>query len=246
MRGIEEDKIIKMHILYDGVAFQEGMQGGGVHRYAQNLISGIAVMPDTEVSLYCPFRKWTETQKPRIRCVKEYRLRENHRFCEYAKRANYVIERLEGVLLPLRTPAPDIFHLTYYRMPCRFGIIVVTLYDMLMERFPDFFQGSYCDNVRRQKRKCLESAAHVICISQNTRRDVTEMFGIPPERTSVIYLGADIVTEPQNTRLPEKPYFLYVGARWPHKNFTGLLQAFGSCKHKKDITLFVVSNLAEW
>ena len=48
---------------------------------------------------------------------------------------------------------------------------------------------SRMDASSRLKRASLARADHVICISQNTKRDLMELFGTPEEKISVIYHG---------------------------------------------------------
>lgn len=238
-----------MNLLYDGIAFHEGMQGGGIHRYAVELISHMTQIPDVDTVVYAD-AKLSLGKQAQVRQVKEFRLRENHRFCQWAKRINAVTDSLTGRLLPFRTAKPDIFHLTYYRMPCQFGSVVVTLYDTLMERFPQFFPGSYCDKVRYQKRCSLQAADHVICISESCRQDAIEWFQVPPDRTSVIYLAANLPSShsPDSTQSPlvDRPYLLHVGHRWEHKNFARLLQAFAALSYGRDILLVSVGGLPDW
>jgi len=123
----------------------------------------------------------------------------------------------------------DIFHETYYSMlDCapRSAKRVITVYDMIHERFPGSF--SRYDVTHRAKRAALQRADHIICISENTRRDLIEATNIPIEKTSVVHLGYSLITKPQSSPslTPKSPYLLYVGARGGYKNFEGLLKAY--------------------
>jgi glycosyltransferase involved in cell wall biosynthesis len=102
---------------------------------------------------------------------------------------------------------------------------VVTVYDMIHERFPQMFAEK--GRTAAQKLELVNRAAHVICISDATRRDLIDILGTPASKISVIHLGA-----PAGANLPRKPlarlsenYLLYVGTRWPYKNFPFLLEA---------------------
>lgn len=93
------------------------------------------------------------------------------------------------------------------------------------------------------KRKAVEAAQAIICISENTRNDLLERYALPEERVSVIYLASEIDetlaygSEP----VPAHPYFLYVGARWGYKNFQRLLVAFAKiASSQPDLRLSVV------
>ena len=67
---------------------------------------------------------------------------------------------------------PDIVHETYYYPQVRWfrrGIRVVSIYDMNYEVHPELFAPG---SLPKWKRRAAESADHVICISENTKRDL--------------------------------------------------------------------------
>jgi glycosyltransferase involved in cell wall biosynthesis len=124
---------------------------------------------------------------------------------------------------------PDIVHETYYsfrRTSPENGRIVLTVYDMIHEKFPRFFP--VLDKTASAKAKAVRRADHIICISENTRRDLLDIYDIDPQAVSAVHLG---YMHPQDRQPAEPivkdPYILYVGNRsasW--KNFSGLLKAF--------------------
>lgn len=132
---------------------------------------------------------------------------------------------------------PDIVHRTYYypvpRAP-RGSRCVITVYDMIHEKFPRDFPAN--DPIRAWKSNAVRRADHVICISQQTRRDLLSMQDIPEERVSVIYLSHDGLADVAGNETEaafrgrrlgfDTPYLLYVGSRTPYKNFRGLLRAY--------------------
>ena len=103
---------------------------------------------------------------------------------------------------------------------------VITVYDMIHEKFAESFPQR--DKTRQIKAHAVKRADHVICISENTRRDLIEFLGVPDEKTSVVYLGYSLATKgpPAKRIVGEKPYILYVGHRGGYKNFERLLQAY--------------------
>ena len=130
----------------------------------------------------------------------------------------------------------DIFHETYYtRMnSCpRSAKRIITVFDMTHEKFPEMQPGR--DKTRKAKALAVERADHVICISENTRRDLISLLDVPEEKTSVIYLGYSLnverVTQPV---LEEKPYLLFVGQRGGYKNFLRLLRVYADSAVLRD------------
>jgi glycosyltransferase involved in cell wall biosynthesis len=132
---------------------------------------------------------------------------------------------------------PDIVHETYYSAwssaPSK-SKVVLTVYDMIHERFPENF--SVLDPTRLEKALAVSRADHVICISEQTRRDLIEFLGVPAAKTSVVHLGFALPREDDpNSPLDVsiRPYLLHVGSRSGHKNFDLLLQAYGSSSKLK-------------
>ena len=133
--------------------------------------------------------------------------------------------------LATRIYRPDIIHETYYS-PVRFGYgrakRVLTIYDMIHEKFADQFSPS--DHTARYKAIAARRADHVICISESTRNDAINLLNLDPSKVSVTYLGFSALGEaPTNPVAMDgvtKPYILFVGNRSGYKNFTALLNAY--------------------
>ena len=125
----------------------------------------------------------------------------------------------------------DIVHETYFSMK-PFGRArrrVVTVHDMTHELFPDEVVGAR--RTTAAKRTAVNRADHVICISENTRRDLVRLFGIDPARTSVVHLGYSMTVQTDDAQVQSggrRPSLLYVGHRGGYKNFSTLLQAYSS------------------
>ena len=124
---------------------------------------------------------------------------------------------------------PDIVHETYYttaQYAPNDAKVILTVYDMIHERFPQSFSSS--DFTRCQKVAAIARADHVICISKQTQKDLVELLDVDPNKTSVVYLGFTLTTTKSQLcdAINGRPYLLYVGNRNGYKNFEGLLRAF--------------------
>jgi glycosyltransferase involved in cell wall biosynthesis len=122
----------------------------------------------------------------------------------------------------------DILHKTYYsdiglNLKSR---IVSTVHDMTHELYPGFFAKG--DETSRLKRICAMESDALICVSETTKKDIVDIFGIDPAKIKVIYHGITLKNNDNSARQIDKPYFLYVGQRWGYKNFNTLLSAFAS------------------
>jgi glycosyltransferase involved in cell wall biosynthesis len=98
---------------------------------------------------------------------------------------------------------------------------------MIQEKYPESF--SRTTSMGGFKAIAIARADHVICISENTRRDLVELLKIPERKTSVVYLGYDLAThQVAESPLRPKSFILYVGKRGGYKNFMGLLRAYAA------------------
>lgn len=210
-------------------------QYGGISRYVSNLAAQLSKTPGVGVRIIAPmhFNRHLPVLPSKVtwgmrvpRIPKTFRL---------VRAASELIARKAMEIFH-----PHIVHETYYSKDAfapKGARRVITVYDMISERFPAEFAGSQFTDA---KRFAISRADHVLCISESTRRDLIELFGIAAERTSVVYLGydefassvAEEIGAPVGVGL--RPYLLYVGSRGGYKNFGTLLNAFASSAYLRD------------
>jgi glycosyltransferase involved in cell wall biosynthesis len=139
----------------------------------------------------------------------------------------------------VRSLGAHLYHSPYYLMPYRPGVpTVLTVYDVIPLRYPQFSTLRSRMLFRLTTRLALRAARCVIAITENARQDFIAEFGIRPERITAIPLAADPAFRPQPTEavraarekygLPER-FVLYLGSNKPHKNLAGLVQAWLAC-----------------
>lgn len=153
---------------------------------------------------------------------------------------NYLKGNIISLLryFPIKLPKSNnrfIFHSTYYRY-CqnRNAINITTVHDFTYER--------YSKGIRRwihcyQKYKAILKSDYVVCISENTKKDLIKYVpSFPEDRIRVIYNGvSDNFKKLDNWQRGFVPYerysyLLFVGAREGYKNFRFLVEAIeGSC-----------------
>ena len=122
----------------------------------------------------------------------------------------------------------DVFHPTYYDPYFLKNVkrpYVMTVYDMIHERFPEMFPEQ--DHTSELKRITVTQADKIIAISHWTKKDLIEIYGMPEDKIEVIHLGQSIdpTKEEPVEGLPES-YILFVGNRGAYKNFERFAQAF--------------------
>ena len=142
----------------------------------------------------------------------------------------------------------DVVHPTYYSLLTQrefaaYGRpVVLTVWDMIHERFTKQFKDGA--QVVEMKRKAVEAAHSIICISENTRKDLLERYPqVTEDRVRVTHLASELnesMTDGPEV-VPSRRYFLYVGARGGYKNFSSLLAAFAKVAGaRRDLALCVV------
>jgi glycosyltransferase involved in cell wall biosynthesis len=145
-----------------------------------------------------------------------------------------------------------IWHSTYYTLLQGWkGRSVVTIHDMVFERFRDFYSGPNADLLRERKQQCIRSADAVICVSDTTREDVINFYKLNSDSIYVVHDACSDVFRQleQNVDIPvlltDQPFLLYVGIRSPYKNFGMLVRAYSKWHRRGEIAL-VLAGARPW
>jgi len=124
----------------------------------------------------------------------------------------------------IRSGKFDLLHPTYYN-PYYLPLVgnlptVVTVYDMTHELYPGLFSAS--DRTIAWKRAVLGSAAGIIAISENTKKDLLRFYPIAEKRITVVHLASSLHGSLQDSVASDLPasYLLFVGQRSGYKNFS--------------------------
>lgn len=157
---------------------------------------------------------------------------------------NFSLKLLREPLLDLSSGKPDVFFMPNINIgpissSCK---KVITFHDLSYEIYPEHFSFKRrlwhtFINPKKQSRE----AHKIIAISESTKSDLVNIYGISPDKIKVIYSGVDDKFQPigwndvRFTRIKKKyqlpEYFvLYFGAIEPRKNIAGLIKAFTELK----------------
>lgn len=227
-----------MKIVYDNQIF--GWQRyGGISRIYFELIKNFEKIEDVEINLLGKFYI-NEYLKSADLYANKNSIYLNQKFNIPGRVLRIINNLFEKKYLDC-----DIYHETYftnkYRSLSKNSIRVLTVHDMIHEKFPEKF--SKYDPTKNEKKSAIKRADHIICISESTRSDMLEYYDIDECKTSVVYLGCDIKlpTEIPYKSISYKDYILYVGSRGGHKNFKSFLEALSindSVKNNFEILAF--------
>jgi glycosyltransferase involved in cell wall biosynthesis len=113
---------------------------------------------------------------------------------------------------------------------------IVVIYDLSFVYHPQYVDPANARFLRRVVKQAAANAGHVVTISEHSRREIMECYGLPESKVSVVYPGVDrtrFQPMPPATQAHvaakfgiDRPYVLFTGTLEPRKNILGLLHAY--------------------
>ena len=153
---------------------------------------------------------------------------------------NKILWRSLFIKNDLQRDSIQIYHglsneLPFGKMPS--GIkTVVTIHDLIFERYPKLYPFFDTLIYKIKFRRACKKADAVVAVSEQTKRDIINFYGINPEKIHVIYQDCDVafqekISEEQIKNIKEKyqikkKYILSVGTIIERKNQASLVAAF--------------------
>jgi glycosyltransferase involved in cell wall biosynthesis len=130
----------------------------------------------------------------------------------------------------------SLFHSQYVlpvHLPCK---SVLTIHDILFEKYPQFFPRFHGGLMKYFVPLSAKRADRIISVSEFTKREICEYYGVAEDKVTVIHEGASDVFAPIKDRdlllrtlkkyNIRTKYLLFVGRIEPRKNIVGVLKAF--------------------
>jgi len=155
----------------------------------------------------------------------------------------------------------DLVHFPHFNVPLFYrGKFIVTIHDLILLHFPTVRSSTLSPFIFWLKfllyRIVIKSAIYrsrkIIAVSEFTKKDILENYKkIPSEKILVTYeaCDGDFLQSPyEDSKILErygiiKPYVVYVGNAYPHKNLERLVLAFSDVsREKKNLKLALVGN----
>ena len=213
-------------ILYDHQIFSL-QKFGGISRYFYELNQSNSYYENNLSLIYTPNQYLLNESNNKYKKFEIPEVFKNsiQKIVSKTKRRFYKINNQYHTIKSLKNQNFNIFHPTYYN-PYFLKYIckkpwVLTVYDMIDEKLNLNFNGnSFINN----KKKLIHLAHKIIAISQNTKNDIIDLYGIDDKKIEVIHLANSLQPYVKNTK-PNFPYILFVGNRNLYKNFDILLKA---------------------
>jgi glycosyltransferase involved in cell wall biosynthesis len=160
--------------------------------------------------------------------------------------------RTYGVAAAAQKQKIDVFHGLSHELPeglAAKGIrSVVTMHDLIFERFPSFYPIADRLIYRAKFKRAAKISDLVVAISQQTATDLQTYYDVPAEKIKIIYQAADsifdqpptkeqIASAQQKYNLPSA-FILYVGTVNERKNLAILLKSLQNLP--KDYRLVII------
>lgn len=240
-----------LKLIIDGVIY-ESKPRGGISRIFSEVLPRMCDM-DNSLNVTLLTEGCARHILPRHLSIRHCTLPQVERYLRPGRLWKSVVPVVKRLLrqLSIGRGRERVWHSTYYTEPPGYwnGPTVVTVVDMSHERFPDLFNDYTCDQLRNQKREAVYKADAVICISENTRKDLESFYDVHSGKIHVIPLACSGVfrqlsKDGADLEVPVKrPFLLYVGFRGhPYKNFETLIRAYSLWRGRKDVDLVAVGS----
>ena len=225
-----------MKIFYDHYTFSY-LRYGGISKYVCELLKNI------------PRENWySSTLISNNRHLKEVNLIKTYDFfpnSNFRGQGRIMAElNMPYTKYKLHTTKWDVFHATWfathYLKDIKKKPLVVTIHDLIYDVFYKNEEVPHREKIIKMGRLSAERADKVIAVSEYTKQDMINVWGIDKNKIEVIHHGVDKNKIPvSTTRLIEQPYIFFAGgARARSKNFEHLMAAFSIISSKyKDLRL---------
>lgn len=203
---------------------------GGISRYFYELACELNEIENCKPGIIVPYnaneyiekekhRKFISTFPPLLKKVFYNRFYDMHLFMN-----EYTLRKLTS------GKKNTVLHETYYTNRIKTSVPrVITIHDMIYERFHNGLPDEKL--IIEQKKRAIEESDCIIAVSENTRKDLLDLYPSAASKTHVVYHGVTQSSHPGIDKFVHtKPFILHVGNRGWYKNFELLLEVFGEQK----------------
>lgn len=213
-------------------------QGGGIGRYTRELVWAIARREDTYA-----YRFFSAKPPPQLPVPSPVPTARNivYRQAPFSARWLYRLWYRLRLPLPVQlfTGRVDLFHSPDFVLPPVFGGIptLLTVHDLSFHYYPETFTPALVNYLNRVVPWSVRRATHVVADSRATKKDLIDLWDVPPEKITVLYSGVHPRFQPvtnaeklaaahEKYGLGREPYIFSVSTIQPRKNYQMLIRAF--------------------
>lgn len=230
-------------VIFDGSIFDQSQAGGIARMFVELLQQLPQLEPALETTLLVsrPDHPWLH-DLPNVKVRRLSRIHSRLR----GYRASQLPSVVRGaVWWSVVRPSPGtVWHSTYYTDPGLWpGIKIVTVYDLIHETLAAEFASGEDRRFRSIKRRAIDSADAIMCISQATASDLHAVYPALRAPVFVCPLAASesfSIQDTSPTPFHPRPYILFVGRRRGYKNFDTLVQAYDAWARRQNFDLVCI------
>ncbi len=150
---------------------------------------------------------------------------------------------------------PDVLFIPAHVIPfVTPSVVVTTCHDIGFERYPELYSKRELRYHRYAMKKAIQRARKIITVSEFSKQEIQNVYGVDGASIEVIYHGydSDVYNADRNdTQLLEtqkkyeidSPYLVYIGRKEKKKNTAGLIEIFQRLKRKsvyRDLKLVLI------
>jgi glycosyltransferase involved in cell wall biosynthesis len=142
----------------------------------------------------------------------------------------------------VRRDRPDVFFAPQYSAPLLLSTpTVVVIYDVSFAAHPQWFRTREGVRLRTLSRLSARRARHVVTISDFSKREIMEHFGVPESRIQVIRPGVPV--RATSAHVTREPRVLYVGSIFNRRHVLDLIRAFATlARTHRDVSLDIAGD----
>lgn len=237
-----------MRILYDYQAFIY-QEWGGISRYFSEIIKrlppdcvptvGLKVSSNIHAATFAVVtepRGFFSDKNPLPYCIKKSRVYDKLRIAWLRSMNRRYFQSI------LAQKNFDLLHITldfedWWLPHLGDKPFIYTVHDLIPERYwqsPAYFQ---------RRKSLAQRAARIIAVSENTKRDCIQYWGVPEDKIEVIYHAPSVQQDGPRRENRFGDYLLYVGTRNRQKNFTWFVTALAPLlKERPGVKLVCTGN----
>jgi glycosyltransferase involved in cell wall biosynthesis len=232
-----------------GLDFTPALYGRGVSRYTINLARALQENSQAELFLYGSSLR---RRKELVNQARSLGLpTEKTAFLKLPPTLLAKLWRLGFKPISKQLPGLDVLHSWDWLQPPDKNLpLVSTIHDLSQLKYPETAHPSILKAHQRSWAVLKERQAEIIAVSQETKKDIINLLGIPDFKVHVvpealpreIQLVNEAQTEEQSEQIKARlqltrPYLLFVGTREPRKNLLRLIEAWEPLADQIDLLI---------
>lgn len=225
-----------------------GLENAGIGRYVMNLINNlISVDKENQYLLLLRKKYFSSLELPKnwekiLTDIPHYSFYEQIKISQIIKKEK-----------------PDLVHFPHFNMPIFYsGRYIVTIHDLIKHsskgagtttRQPLFYWLKYL-GYKLVFRKAVKGAIKILVPSKAIKEELSKAYNLPESKIVVTHEGVDdkfqkskLENRNKNEILEkykiQKPFILYVGSVYPHKNIEGLIQSIKLLNNTQQLGLVI-------